>query len=306
MPPRQAILSANDEYQLTAALLSNRKQRARQGRMLVQSVKAIESAIASEWVFDSVWTPRGRRLSAWAGSVIERSGARRHVELATDLFAQLSEKDEPGELVALVELRTHSLPELGLGPRPLVAVLDRPANPGNLGSIIRTADAFAADAVVVTGHAADLYDPQAVRASLGAIFAIPAVQHRAPAEVAEWLAGACTGLRIVGTSAKGGTENSSGSSSPARSRSCSGARPAGSAPAGASCATRSRRSRRTASRARSTSQARPRSSSTRRAASAGERPQREARRAHARPEAASRFARGSAYWSRWVSSALNA
>ena len=173
MPQRQAILSASDEYQLTAALLVNRKQRSRQGRFIVQSVKAVESAIANGWVFDSVWTPRGRRLSAWASSVIERSGARRHVELAPELFAQLAEKDEPGSSSHWSSAARARLPELPLGPRPLVVVLDRPSSPGNLGSIIRSADAFAADAVVVTGHAADLYDPQAVRASLGAIFAIP-------------------------------------------------------------------------------------------------------------------------------------
>ena len=203
MPQRQTILTASDEYQLTAALLTNRKQRARQGRFVVQSVKAIESALANGWGFDSVWMPRGRRLSAWATSVIERSGARRQVELAPELFAQLAEKSEPGELVALVELRAYGLTEVQLGPTALVVVLDRPSSPGNLGSIIRTADAFAADAVVVTGHAADLYDPQAVRASLGAIFAIPTIQHQAPAAVAGWLAAACEGLRIVGTSTNG-------------------------------------------------------------------------------------------------------
>jgi len=200
------MLSASDEYQLTAALLTNRKQRARQGRFIVQSVKAIDSALANRWGFDSIWTPRGRHLSAWATSVLARSGARRHVELAPELFARLAEKSEPGELIAVLELRATGLAEVRLGPRPLVAVLDRPSSPGNLGSIIRTADAFAADAVVVTGHAADLYDPQTVRASLGALFAIPAIQHQAPAEVAAWLAAAGRGLRIVGTSASGGKD----------------------------------------------------------------------------------------------------
>jgi tRNA G18 (ribose-2'-O)-methylase SpoU len=206
MPQRQAILTANDEYQLTEALLTNRKQRARQGRFVVQSVKAIDSALANGWAFDSIWTPRGRPLSRWATSVLAGSGAQRHVELAPELYARLAEKSEPGELLALVELPVRGLAEVRLGPRPLVVVLDRPSSPGNLGSIIRTADAFGADAVVVTGHAADLYDPQAVRASLGAIFALPAIQHEGPADVAEWLRAACAGLRIVGTSASGAEE----------------------------------------------------------------------------------------------------
>jgi TrmH family RNA methyltransferase len=197
---RQAILTANAEFQLAASLLTNRKQRSRQGRFVVQSVKAIDAAVARDWSFDSVWTPRGRPLSRWAAGVLEQSGARKHVEVAAELFAELAEKSEPGELVALLDLPRTSLADITLNAVPLVVVLDRPTSPGNLGSIIRTADAFGADAVIVTGHAADVFDPQAVRASLGAVFAVPAVQNASPGEVGAWLAAA--GIRAVGTSAK--------------------------------------------------------------------------------------------------------
>ncbi|MEK8228599.1 TrmH family RNA methyltransferase [Oerskovia sp. M15] len=55
----------------------------------------------------------------------------------------------------------------------LGAVFDRPTQPGNIGSIIRSADAFGAHGVITTGHAADAYDPKAVRASTGSFFALP-------------------------------------------------------------------------------------------------------------------------------------
>jgi 23S rRNA (uridine2479-2'-O)-methyltransferase len=200
---RETILTSNAEFQLAASLLTNRKQRGRQGRFVVQGVKPIGAALAQGWSFESVWTPRGRSLSGWARGVIEQSGARRHVEVAPALFAELAEKDEPGELVALLDLPKRGFVDVALGPAPLVVVLDRPASPGNLGSIIRTADAFGAGAVVVTGHAADVFDPQAVRASLGAVFAVPAVQNVSPDEVSAWLAGA--GVRTVGTSARATT-----------------------------------------------------------------------------------------------------
>ena len=54
-----------------------------------------------------------------------------------------------------------------------MVVVDRPARPGNLGTIIRTADALGATAVLTTGHGAHLYDPQTVRASVGSLFALP-------------------------------------------------------------------------------------------------------------------------------------
>src|SRR5262249_12529907 len=140
----------------------------------------------------------GRELSRWAAETVERSGARRHVRLAFELFAQLEGKDDPGELVALVELPRHSLADIRLGEPALVVVLDRPASPGTLGWIARAAAASGADAAVVTGHAADVFDPQAVRASLGAVFSLPSVQDVSPSEVAAWL----TPIRIVGTSAR--------------------------------------------------------------------------------------------------------
>jgi tRNA G18 (ribose-2'-O)-methylase SpoU len=198
-PPRQRrIDSANDELQLVLSLLHNRKQRRRQGRFVVQGVAAINQALAHGWSFESLWIAQGRTLSRWARDVLERAGARAYVELEPELFVELSGKTEPGELVAVLDLPPDDLGRIA--GASLVVVCDRPASPGNLGSIVRTADAFGADGVVVTGHAADVYDPQTVRASLGALFATPVVTAGSPREVAAWLRGRA--LRIVGTSAK--------------------------------------------------------------------------------------------------------
>jgi TrmH family RNA methyltransferase len=125
------------------------------------------------------------------------------VELAPDLFAELSGKTTPGELIALLELPRDDLGRIGAVDSPLLVVCDRPASPGNLGSIVRSAEAFGADAVLVTGHAADPYDPQAVRASLGALFAVPVLSHEAPRRLVEELRERWPELRLVGTSARG-------------------------------------------------------------------------------------------------------
>ena len=59
-------------------------------------------------------------------------------------------------------------------------VFDRPTSPGNIGTLARSADAFGASALVVTGHAADPYDPQAVRASTGSLFALTVLRVPGP------------------------------------------------------------------------------------------------------------------------------
>jgi TrmH family RNA methyltransferase len=79
------------------------------------------------------------------------------------------------------------LDRITAGPGFLGVVLDRPASPGNIGSIIRSADAFGADGIIVTGHAADVYDPRAVRASTGSLFARPVVRVPSHREVAGWV-----------------------------------------------------------------------------------------------------------------------
>lgn len=68
----------------------------------------------------------------------------------------------------------------------MVVVFDRPNSPGNLGTLIRSADAFGASGVVITGHGADQYDPLAVRASTGSLFAVPVFRAAGPAQVLEF------------------------------------------------------------------------------------------------------------------------
>src|SRR5262249_61884966 len=82
------------------------------------------------------------------------------VAMAPGLLAELGEKDGGSpEVVAVVEMPGDDLDRIKAGDDFLGIVLDRPANPGNVGSIIRSADAFGASGVIVTGHAVAIYDP---------------------------------------------------------------------------------------------------------------------------------------------------
>jgi TrmH family RNA methyltransferase len=87
----------------------------------------------------------------------------------------------------------------------LVVVFDRPSSPGNLGSSIRSADAFGAHGIIVTGHAVDIYDPFVVRGSMGAIFGLPVTTSASHLEVKEWVENARArgyDYQIIGSSGK--------------------------------------------------------------------------------------------------------
>ncbi len=78
-------------------------------------------------------------------------------------------------VVAIVESRTLHLDDLQLPPNPLLIVLESVEKPGNLGAVLRSADAAQADAVIVCDPMTDLYNPNLIRSSIGAVFTVPCV-----------------------------------------------------------------------------------------------------------------------------------
>ena len=179
-------------FQVLDALRTNRRKRRQRGEFLVHGVKAVDAALAAGRPLTRVVVQAGASRSRWARSILD--AAPEVVELPADLFAQLGERDEPSELIAVAALTARDLDALG-GPGP-VLVLDRPASPGNVGTAIRSADAFGAAGVVILGHAADPYDPRAVRASVGSLFAVPLVELGGTTELRPWLE--ATGRTAIG------------------------------------------------------------------------------------------------------------
>jgi TrmH family RNA methyltransferase len=72
-------------------------------------------------------------------------------------------------------------------PDGVVVLVDRPSSPGNLGTIIRTADALGAAGLLLAGHGAHLYDPRTVRASVGSVFALPIASVPSHEALVDWL-----------------------------------------------------------------------------------------------------------------------
>ncbi|WP_245868556.1 TrmH family RNA methyltransferase [Actinomadura meyerae] len=196
----------NARFQQWEALLRNRAKRQRAGEFLVQGVRPITLAVERGWPVRTLIYDAERQPSRWARDMLERAGAER-VAMAPDLLRELSgkEQDVP-ELVAVAELPPDDLSRIPVGPTFLGAVFDRPTGPGNIGTIVRSLDAFGGAGLIVTGHAADPYDPKAVRASTGSLLAVPVVRARSHREVLDWVArerAAGRPLTVVGTDENG-------------------------------------------------------------------------------------------------------
>jgi len=199
---RTVRLDAMDNaFQHAEVLKRNRTRRHQSGECFVEGVRPIQRLVDAGWAVRSVWSDRVP-LSRWAEDIIQRSGADRHYRLPAELMERLSDREEPSELVVIAETRRPRLADLTLPEDFVVVVLDRPSSPGNLGTVVRSADAFGAHAVVVTGHAADPFDPRAIRASMGAVFSVPLVALGGPGDLAGWLSGR-PGVTVLGTDSDG-------------------------------------------------------------------------------------------------------
>lgn len=200
------IGARNATFQQIETLKRNREKRHKQGLFFVESVHAIEQAVYHRWQFEAICYARGVRLSGWARDMLSKAGAAHHYEMSQELMAELSDRDEPCELIALIRMRSNeeALEAMRNAPadRPrLFIAFDRPQNPGNLGSIIRSADAMGASGVIITGHGADLHDPLCVRSSIGAFFALPTAALGGPEDVVKWMDGFDKRPVLIGTSA---------------------------------------------------------------------------------------------------------
>ncbi|MGC5345643.1 RNA methyltransferase [Streptomyces sp. AM 4-1-1] len=206
VPVARRITSRNARFQQWQALLGNRNKRTRAGEFLVLGVRPISLAVEHGWPVRALLYDGQRELSKWARELL-RTVRTEQIAMAPDLLMELGEKSEaPPEVVAVVEMPADDLGRIMAGEDFLGVLFDRPTSPGNIGSIIRSADALGAHGLIVTGHAADVYDPKSVRSSTGSLFSLPAVRVPSPGEVMDWVDARRAGgapIVLVGTDEHG-------------------------------------------------------------------------------------------------------
>ncbi|MDF5753508.1 RNA methyltransferase [Spongiactinospora sp. TRM90649] len=188
MPAVQRITTRNARFQQWESLLTNRNKRTRAREFLVQGVRPISLAVEYGWPVHALIYDGQRNPSKWLEELLHAVRGDR-IAMAPEMLADLGEKNEaPPEAVAVVGMPADDLGRIAVGDDFLGVVFDRPTSPGNIGSIIRSADALGAHGLIVAGHAADVYDPKSVRASTGSLFSLPAVRVPAPGDVVGWVA----------------------------------------------------------------------------------------------------------------------
>ena len=97
------------------------------------------------------------------------------VPVSRNVYERIAYRGGTEGIVAVVETRETGLSDLTLSPSPLIVVLESVEKPGNLGAVLRSADAAGADAVIVCDPLTDLYNPNLIRSAVGALFTVPCI-----------------------------------------------------------------------------------------------------------------------------------
>jgi TrmH family RNA methyltransferase len=175
--------------------LASRRRRSEHGLFVVAGGNAVCAALLAGWPIDRVLVAPDDGASEWGD--LARDADVPIVLVDQEILAYLSDLPSAPEVLAFARLPTAdaaALPSEGL-----TVVLDDIGDPGNVGTVIRTADAVSAAAVLTTESSADAFGPKAVRASAGSLFHVPplALPDRSPPALVEALARAALPIVVA-------------------------------------------------------------------------------------------------------------
>jgi TrmH family RNA methyltransferase len=182
------ITSLSNPKVKLAAALEQRKTRRETGLFVAEGVNVLASAKQQKWFPKTVFYEQSDHLVVWA-----KKGGAECLQVSEAVLSKISTKDNPQKIVGVFEQKWVTKVTDGTW-----VVLEDVRDPGNLGTIIRTADAAGSSGIVLAGNCCDPYAREAVRASMGSIFAVPLVKVATVADVVKTWRGAVVGTHLSG------------------------------------------------------------------------------------------------------------
>ena len=190
------ISTENAEFQIIEALKNNRTKRANNNEIFIEGIESIKQAFSARLNITRIIITE--KISPWAKKLIRQfdkpenvqaseKNVLKIIEMAEGLYRKLCDRNEPSEMLVTARLPKLTLDELTLPEKPFILVLDRPSDTGNLGSIIRSANSFGVDAILLLGHGVDPWDPKTIRASLGSVFFTVPIQLESLGALEEYM-----------------------------------------------------------------------------------------------------------------------
>jgi TrmH family RNA methyltransferase len=179
------ISSLGNDHIKEVVKLNNRRFRNEQRLTIVEGVREISRALENEVQPQEVYLcpeliqePAAQKIAAHFQEN-ENRAAYKLYEVTAQVFQKIAYRGESGGILLVIPILNQQLEDIPLGNPPFLAIIEGVEKPGNLGGILRTADAAGVNSVIICGDKeqdrTDVYNPNVIRASLGAIFSVPTI-----------------------------------------------------------------------------------------------------------------------------------
>ncbi len=174
----EEITSVTNPLIKMAASLKQKKYRNELGLFAIEGIRFAEEAAASGWETEYCLYTEEAASNDRVKKVLSALQKRncRQQQVSQSVYERISDTEHPQGIMVIVKKKSYDLPELLVpGKVPFFIVLDRIQDPGNVGTMIRTADAAGCSGVILTDGCADLFSGKVLRSSMGSIFHLPIV-----------------------------------------------------------------------------------------------------------------------------------
>lgn len=154
--------------------LYRKKERKNRGLFVVEGIKIIEEIIDRDYPFKNI---------VYTASILENKEGKELISkieniknlvcVPENIFKEIADTENPQGILGVANIQINKIDELNINKTKLLLYLDRVQDPGNMGTIIRTADAFNIDGIIISDGCVDPYNPKVARATMGSIFRVP-------------------------------------------------------------------------------------------------------------------------------------
>ena len=170
-----AITSAqNPKIKRLLQLQQKSSERRKAGLFVVEGIREVERCVEKGYEINTIFY-LNKPMAENVSGIIEKNKGIKLFEVSPTIYEKIAYRGSTEGIIAEVKTKDKTLNDLNLSENPLVVVLESVEKPGNLGAILRSADAAGADALIVCDPLTDLYNPNLIRNSTGAIFSVPCV-----------------------------------------------------------------------------------------------------------------------------------
>lgn len=169
----EQIISLQNPRIKNIVKLSKAKERKSQNIFVLEGARELTLALSSDYELDSVFICWDIFSKSDYPQVLDNIPNHLKHEVSSSVFEKIAYREGSDGLISLMKPKSHNLSDLNVKETPFIIVLESVEKPGNLGAILRTADASKVDAVIICDPLTDIYNPNAIRSSVGCIFTVP-------------------------------------------------------------------------------------------------------------------------------------